>query len=102
MKKYNIQYLKESKEDLLGIKQYIKYDLQKPEISQKLISKIRNEINNLKYNPKIYEVIDDELLNKIGIRKLTVDNYIIFYRVKNDSIDIVRIMYGIRNLIKLL
>ncbi len=102
MKKYNIQYLKESKEDLLGIKQYIKYDLQKPEISQKLISKIRNEINNLKYNPKIYEVIDDELLNKIGIRKLIVDNYIIFYRVKNDSIDIVRIMYGIRNLIKLL
>lgn len=102
MKKYNIQYLKESKEDLLGIKQYIKYDLQKPEISQKLISKIRNEINNLKYNPKIYEVIDDELLNKIGIRKLIVDNYIIFYRVKNDSIDVVRIMYGIRNLIKLL
>jgi len=102
VKKYNIQYLKESKEDLLGIKQYIKYDLQKPEISQKLISKIRNEINNLKYNPKIYEVIDDELLNKIGIRKLIVDNYIIFYRVKNDSIDIVRIMYGIRNLIKLL
>jgi len=102
VKKYNIQYLKESKEDLLGIKQYIKYDLQKPEISQKLISKIRNEINNLKYNPKIYEVIDDELLNKIGIRKLIVDNYIIFYRVKNDSIDIVRIMYGILNLIKLL
>lgn len=102
MKKYNIQYLKESKEDLLGIKQYIKYDLQKPEISQKLISKIRNEINNLKYNPKIYEVIDDELLNKIGIRKLIVDNYIIFYRVKNDSIDIVRIMYGRLNWIKLL
>lgn len=102
MKKYNIQYSKESKEDLLGIKQYIKYDLQEPEIAQKLISKIRNEINNLKYNPKIYEVIDDELLKKIGIRKLVVDNYIIFYRVKNDSIDIVRIMYGRRNWIKLL
>ena len=87
MDKYNIEYSKESKEDLAGIKQYIKYYLQEPKTAQKLISKIRNEINNLKHNPEIYGVIDDDLIKKLEIRKLVVDNHIVFYRIKNDNID---------------
>ncbi len=102
MKEYNIDYSKEAKEDLVEIKQYIKYNLQEPETAEKLITKIKNEINNLKHNPKIYGVIDDELIRKLEIRKLIVDNYIIFYRIKNDNIEIVRIMYGRRNWISLL
>ena len=53
MKKYNIEYSKESKQDLIGIKKYIKYNLQEPEVAQTLISKIRKEINTLKKNPEI-------------------------------------------------
>lgn len=102
MEKYNIEYSKESKEDLVGIKQYIKYNLQEPETAQKLISKIRKEINNLKYNPKINSIIDDDIIKRIEIRKLIVDNYIVFYRIKNNSIEIVRIMYGRRNWFNLL
>lgn len=102
MEKYNIEYSKESKEDLIGIKQYIKYNLQEPETAQKLISKIRKEISSLKHNPKICSIIDDDLIKKLEIRKLIVDNYIVFYRIKNDNVEIVRIMYGRRNWISLL
>ena len=102
MAKYKIEYSKESKQDLIGIKQYIKYNLQEPETAQKLISKIRNKINNLKNNPEIYSVIDDDLIKKIEIRKLMVDNYIVFYRIKKDNIEIARIMYERRNWINLL
>lgn len=102
MNKYNIEYSKESRQDLIGIKQYIKYNLQEPEIAQKLISKIRKELNNLKNNPEIYAIIDDDIIKKIEIRKLMIDNYIVFYRIKNDNIEIVRIMYGKRNWINLL
>lgn len=102
MDKYNIKYSKEAKQDLIGIKQYIKYNLQEPETAQKLIYKIRKEINNLKHNPEIYAIIDDDLIEKLEIRKLIVDNYIVFYRIKNDNIEIVRIMYGRRNWINLL
>jgi len=102
LKKYNIEYSKDSKQDLVEIKQYIKYNLQEPEIAQKLISKIRNEIGKLKHNPEIYAIIDDELINELEIRKLVIDNYIAFYRIKNDNIEIVRIMYGRRNWIDLL
>lgn len=102
MKKYNVEYSKESKDDLIGIKQYIKYNLQEPEISRKLISKIIKEINELKNNPEKYTIIDDDIIKKLQIRKLIVDNYIVFYRIKNDNIQIVRIMYGRRNWINLL
>ena len=102
MKKYNIEYSKESKEDLIEIKQYIKYNLQEPETANKLITKIRKSIRTLKDNPEIYSIINDDIIKKLEIRKLIVDNYIIFYRIKNDSIEIVRIMYGRRNWINLL
>ena len=102
MKIYNIEYSKESKEDLIRIKQYIKYNLQEPETANKLISKIRKSIKTLKDNPNIYTIIDDDVIRKLEIRKLIVDNYIVFYRIKNDNIEIVRIVYGRRNWINLL
>ena len=102
MKKYNIEYSMESKQDLIGIKQYIKYNLQEPEIAQKMISKIRKEINTLKNNPEIYTTIDDDIIKKLEIRKLIVDNYIVFYRIKSNNIQIIRVMYGRRNWMNLL
>ncbi len=102
MNNYNVEYSKEAKQDLIEIKQYIKYNLQEPKIAQKLILKIRKEINALKDNPEIYTIIDDDMIRKLEIRKLIVDNYIIFYRIKNNSIQVVRVMYGRRNWINLL
>ena len=87
---------------MIGIKQYIKYNLQEPETANKLISKIRKAIKILKDNPEIYTIIDGDLIRKLEIRKLIVDNYIVFYRIKNNNIEIVRIMYGRRNWINLL
>ncbi len=102
MKKYCIEYSKESKQDLIEIKRYIKYNLQEPKIAQNLISKIRKEINSLNNNPEIYSIIDDDIIKRLEIRKVIVDNYIVFYRIKSDSIQIVRVMYGRRNWINLL
>ena len=102
MKEYNIEYSKEAKQDLIGIKRYIKYNLQEPNTTQKLISKIKMEIDKLKNDPTIYAIIEDELIRKLEIRKLIVNNYIVFYRIKNENVQIVRIMYGRRNWINLL
>ena len=102
MSKYIIEYSKDSKQDLIEIKRYIKYNLQEPVTANKLIDKIKKEIEKLTDNPEIYSIIDDDLIKKLKIRKITVDNYMIFYRVKENSVEIVRIMYGKRNWIKLL
>ena len=102
MNQYNIEYSKEAREDLIEIKQYIKYNLQEPETAKKLISKIRSEIDELRNNPQIYAIIDYDFIKRIEVRKLIVENYIVFYRIKNIDIQIIRIMYGRRNWINLL
>ena len=104
MNKYKIQFSKDARKDLIDIYSYIKYNLQEPVIAKKLIGKIREEINKLKYNPTIYAVIKDEIIKKREIRKVKVNNYIVFYRVEenNNIVEIVRIMYGRRNWIKIL
>ena len=102
MNQYNIRYSKEAKQDLINIKKYIKYNLQEPNIANKLIAKIRKEIENLVNDVAIYNIIDDDFIKKLEIRKIIVDNYIVFYRIKNKTIEIVRIMYGRRNWIALL
>lgn len=102
MNKYITQYSEEAKQDLIEIKKYIKYNLQEPNIANKLISKIKNAIEGIKNNPKMYAIIDDDFIKKLEIRKIIVDNYIVFYRIQSNTIEIVRVMYGRRNWIKLL
>lgn len=102
MNQYNIEYSKESKQDLIEIKRYIKDNLQEPETAQKWIAKIRHEIDALKNNPEKFAIIDEDIIKKLEIRKLIVDNYIVFYRIKNSNIQIVRVMYERRNWINLL
>ena len=102
LKKYNIEYSKDARQDLINIKKYIKYNLQEHNIAQKLIMKIKSEVEKLRNNPKIYTIIDDDIIKKLEIRKIIIDNYIVFYRINNESIQIVRIMYGRRNWMTLL
>ena len=104
MNKYKIQFSKDSRKDLIDIYSYIKYNSQEPAIAKKLIEKIRGETNKLKDNPTIYAVIKDEIIKKREIRKIKVNNYIVFYKVeeKNKIVEIVRIMYGRRNWAKIL
>lgn len=102
MSKYKIEYSRDSKQDLVRIKKYIKYNLQEPKIAENLINKIRDGIEKLRDDPEIYSIIDEDIIKRLEIRKILIENYIVFYRIKNQTIEIVRIMYGKRNWISLL
>lgn len=104
MNKYKIQFSKDARKDLKDIYVYIKYSLQEPIIAKKLIDKIRKEIYKLEDNPIIYAIIKDEIIKKREIRKIKVNNYIVFYKVEENKsiVEIVRIMYGRRNWTKIL
>ncbi len=97
MKQYNIEYSREAKQDLIDIKKYIKYNLQEPLIAERLILKIKAEIDKLQTFPKMFSIIDNNFIKKLEIRKFNVDNYIVFYRINDSNIQIVRIMYCRRN-----
>ncbi|MBR2588699.1 MAG: hypothetical protein IKD77_05820 [Bacilli bacterium] len=70
MSKYITEYSKDSRQDLIGIKRYIKYTLQEPNIADKMISKIKMEIDKLVDNPEIYAIIDDCYISVSNIAKI--------------------------------
>ena len=104
MNKYKIQFSKDARKDLIDIYSYIKYNLQELAIAKKLLKKIKEEIYKLEDNPPIYAIIKDEIMKKREIRKIKVNNYIVFYKVeeKNKIVEIIRIMYSRRNWTKIL
>lgn len=99
-----IEFSKDAKNDLVDIYRYIKYNLQEPNIANKLIDTIEKEIYKLQESPTIYSIIDDDFIRNLEIRKFKINNYIVFYRFNKDRsiVEIIRIMYARRNWIALL
>ena len=104
LNKYTIQFSKDAKDDLTDIYSYIKYNLQEPNIANKLIQKIKQEIHKLKDYPIIYPIISDDFIKTLQLRKFKIKNYFVFYRVNpnNTTIEIVRVIHSRRNWTKLL
>lgn len=104
MSTYNIQITKPAEIDLYEIGAYISKELLEPETAKKMISKIAKAISTLEYMPLRNSLVSDKGLAYNGIRKIMVDNYIVFYIVNEDNktVTIIRILYSRRDWINLL
>ncbi len=83
-----IQWLEDAVYDLQALRQYITQD--KPSAANRLAKRILNAINLLSDQPNL-----GRAGRVLGTRELIVSNtpYIIPYRVKNNSIEILRILH---------
>lgn len=101
---YDIQITEPAEEDLYEIGAYISKELLEPETAKNLISKIAIGINSLDDMPLRNALAADKRLAYKGIRKIMVDNYIIFYIVTEESktVTIIRILYSRRDWLNLL
>ena len=97
--KYKILISIKAKEDLKSIVFYIKNNLKEPAIAKKYAKIIKEEIMSLSYFPERNAIITDKSLINLQIRKTIVKNYIIFYKVNEESsiVNIERILYGASN-----
>lgn len=104
MKNYKIKISNEAKIDLYSIFEYISNQLFEPKIALKTIRKIKNEIFSLSTMPERFSLVTDERLEKLGIRKVIADNYIVFYFIdkKTKLVFIIRVLYGKRDWLSLL
>lgn len=61
-----------------------------------------NSVNKLDEMPMMYKVYHDEPWSSKGLRVFPVDNYIVLYLPREDlkTVNIVRIIYGGRNVNK--
>ena len=97
---YSIIYSSEAKDDLREIYSYIAYDLQAPETAEGQVNRIRKEIRSLDFMPSRYAVVDWEPWKSMGMHRVPVDNFIVYYVVINGSrtITVIRIFYGGRDI----
>lgn len=104
MSMYDIQITEPAEKDLYEIGAYISKELLEPETAKKVISKIAKGVNSLEDMPLRNALLADDRLAYKGIRKIMMDNYIVFYIVTEESkiVTIIRILYSRRDWINLL
>lgn len=96
---YAIHYTAEAAEDLTDIYAYIAFDLQAPDAAKGQVNRIRQEIRSLDLLPSRYERVRWEPWKSMGMHKVPVDRFVIYYTVDDEhhTVTIVRIFYGGRD-----
>lgn len=104
MTEYKIKITARALRDIREIHKYITDNLKEQSIADKLLDKIEAEILTLKNMPLRHNIDRDEQLKHRNLRKLLVDNYLIFYTVyeKTKTVFIVRVLYARRDWLNLL
>lgn len=81
--------------DIDDIDAYIGRELKAPEASKKLLGRILAAMERLKDFPYEGEMVRFTYLPERGIRRVIVDNYLIFYRVEEPQrVHVLRVLYG--------
>ena len=98
MTEYKIVIEQTAENDLLGILSYISDTLHEPSIAMKIYGLIKKEILNLNRMPFRFEVVNEEPYRSMGVRRIPVENYTVFYIVDENekTVHIFRILYNRR------
>lgn len=104
MSNWIINYTKSAYSELDAIYKYIAEDLNVPNTASKQIKRITNAIDSLDKMPLRNPLYDKEPWHSLGLRKMLVDNYIVFYfpNETNNEIVIMHIFYSGRNILDIL
>lgn len=97
-----IIYKKIAIDDLLNIENYIISQFNNKQVAQKLKSTLVNAIALLKDNPYLGPKLSDRFNMDTSLRYLVVSKQLVFYNIKNDNIEIIRILDSRQDYLSLL
>ena len=98
--KYQVIYSPESVDDIKSIYRYIAYDIKSARNAEAQVKRIRNKIRKLDIFPEKFVHVDWEPWASMGLHQMPVDNYIVYYLIKEEEqlVIIVRIFYSGQNI----
>ena len=99
---YALKFARTYHEDVKSSVNYIRHNLQNPIAAQRLKDEIKEKHKKINKNPFIYPAVPDEYLASKGYRFTMVKNYMIFYKVMEKHIEIIRFLYGYRDWMNIL
>ena len=119
MDEYEVRVTRQALEQMKEIVHYISYDLMSPAAADNLLDRFKAEILKLSSLPKKYALIeeepwrtegssrgceepDDKREETAGIRKMVVQNFLIYYWVDDDNsrVQVTAVIYGRRDQIR--
>ena len=101
-RKYKIKIYPLAQQDMDEIFNYISNELNNPLAAIKLINDFEKAFEITLLFPMSWSLINNEYAKDQSLRKIIVNNYIAFYRIKDDEIQIVRVLYAMSNYQELL
>ncbi|HEL0567462.1 TPA: type II toxin-antitoxin system RelE/ParE family toxin [Streptococcus equi subsp. zooepidemicus] len=104
MEHYKILVSETYHRDLKGILLYISHNLDAPFTASDLLDEINTTVSALSTMPHRYGLVDDAYLRHKEFRKCLVKNYIIFYKVNEETKTVLihRILHTRQNWIDIL
>jgi toxin ParE1/3/4 len=91
---YRIRYSQTARSDLLTIDAYL-CATSSPDAADRFIRRVIAKVETLRVMPARYR-IRNEL--QPGLRAALVDKYLLFYQVSDDTVSIVRVLHGARDI----
>lgn len=90
--------------DLDNIVSYIALQLANPKAAGDFLDEVTTCYGFLKNEPMMYERCQDRRLSKEGYRKAMIKNYVLVYKIDEDSknVSIMRFFYSAQNYMKLI
>ena len=97
MKKYKVVITQEALSDMKRIYDYIAKDLCAPGTAMGQYERIANGILSLDCFPERFALFDSEPERSYGLRKMTVDHYLICYIIDSNTVTVTDVLYAPSN-----
>lgn len=94
---YRLKIFPLAQADMESIFSYISSELKNPTAAVKQMDDFEKAFDNICTFPESCPMIDNEYVNDKKLRKLIVNNYIAFFRIKEREVQVIRVLYGMRN-----
>lgn len=94
MEYYTVEITDEALADMEQLYSHITYVLLSPENALGQYNRIADEILKLDTFPERFRIMDSEPEHSKGIRRMLVDNYSVFYVIKEDRVIITDVLYS--------
>lgn len=104
MSEWKVILTPEFKQEFRDIYSYIAEKLLVPETAKKQMSRILDKVETLNEMPCKFSLVEKEPLHSRGLRKMVIDNYIVFYmpNEKTKEVVVFHVFYGGRYIEELL
>ena len=94
---YQLKIFPLARLDMEQIFNHIAVNLSNPTAAINQINDFEKAFANICIFPESCPFINNGYVKDKTLRKLIINNYIAFYRIKNNEIQVVRVLYGMRN-----